>query len=189
MGKAIRGKENKSLNFHYRKTLNKRRVKMAQAQPPPHHGVNRPAPLGPFNPNRKHSEPERWICIYPAYFNSNKTRQEGRLLPKEKCVPNPNHMEIRDVLMTAGYQPIVENKQYPRERSREFEFRGRIRVQLRNDDGTPHIEKFKTRESIMEHLGEMIPKLKSRQAKPSGGGGQENQPSQSGGGGKKNKKK
>merc|ERR1712083_168686 len=69
---------------------------------------NRPNPLGPFNPDRKHSEPERWICIYPAYLNSNKTRQEGRLLPKEKCVPNPNHMEIRDVLMTAGFQPIVE---------------------------------------------------------------------------------
>ena len=112
-------------------------------------------------------------------------------MPKSKCVPNPNHMEIRDVLMSAGYQPIVENKQYPRERSRELEFRGRIRVQLRNDDGSPHIEKFSTRESIMEHLGEMIPKLKSRQAKPSGSGGQENQPSQAGGGGggKKNKKK
>ena len=95
--------------------------------------------------------------------------------------------------MSAGYQPIVENKQYPRERSRELEFRGRIRVQLRNDDGSPFIEKFSTRESIMEHLGEMIPKLKSRQAKPSGSGGQENQPSQAGGGGggggKKNKKK
>ena len=62
-------------------------------------------------------------------------------------------MEIRDVLMSAGYQPIVENKQYPRERSREFEFRGRIRVQLKNDDGSPHLENFQTRESIMEHLG------------------------------------
>merc|ERR1712008_424945 len=119
----------------------------------------------------------------------NKTRQEGRLLPKEKCVANPNHMEIRDVLMTAGYQPIVENKQYPRERSREFEFRGRVRVQLRNDDGSPHIEKFTTRESIMEHLGDMIPKLKSRTNPPKPAGGQENQPSQAGGGGKKNKKK
>ena len=94
--------------------------------------------------------------------------------------------------MTAGYQPIVENKQYPRERSRELDFRGRIRVQLRNDDGSPFLEKFTTRESIMEHLGEMIPQLKSRQQAKSGG--QENQPAQSsggggGGGGKKNKKK
>ena len=129
----------------------------------------------------------RWICIYPAYFNSNKTRQEGRLLPKSKCVPNPTYIEIRDVLMSAGYQPIVENKAYPRERSRELDFRGRIRVQLRNDDGSPFIEKFTTRESVMEHLGEMIPQLKSRQqGKP---GGQENQPAQPSGGGKKNKKK
>ena len=121
-------------------------------------------------------------------MNTNKTRQEGRLLPKTKCVPNPTYKEISDVLTTAGYQPIVENKQYPRERSRELEFRGRIRVQMRNDDGTPHIKEFQTRESIMEHLGEMIPKLKSRTAKPAGG--QENQPSQgAGGGGKKNKKK
>ena len=76
-----------------------------------------------------------------------------------QCVPNPNHMEIRDVLMSAGYQPIVENKQYPRERSREFEFRGRIRVQLKNDDGSPHLEKFQTRESIMEHLGNFFGKI------------------------------
>ena len=130
----------------------------------------------------------RWICIYPAYFNSNKTRQEGRLLPKSKCVANPTYLEIRDVLMTAGYQPIVENKTYPRERSRELDFRGRIRVQLRNDDGTPHIDKFTTRESIMVHLGEMIPQLKSRQQAKSGV--QESQPAQGGsGGGKKNKKK
>ena len=35
---------------------------MAQAHPnhPPHpHGVQRPAPLGPWNPERNHSEPER----------------------------------------------------------------------------------------------------------------------------------
>lgn len=161
---------------------------MAQAGPaPPNPGVNRPNPLGPFNPDRKHSEPERWICIYPAYLNSNKTRQEGRVLPKDKCVSNPHYTEIRDVLMAAGYEPIVENKQYPRERSREIDFRGRIRVQLRNDDGSPHIEAFKTREDIFVHLGEMIPKLKSRQAKASG---QENQPQAGGGGGgKKNKKK
>lgn len=84
------------------------------AQAGNHPQQNRPNPLGPFNPNRKHSEPERWVCIYPAYLNSNKTRQEGRLLPKDKCVSNPSYLEIRDVLMQAGYQPIVENKQYPR---------------------------------------------------------------------------
>jgi len=41
----------------------------------------------------------RWICIYPAYLNSNKTKAEGRLVPKAKGVPNPSFMEIRDVLI------------------------------------------------------------------------------------------
>ena len=48
----------------------------------------------------------RWICIYPAYFNSNKTRQEGRLLSKDKCVSDPGYEEIHDVLKSAGFQPI-----------------------------------------------------------------------------------
>ena len=50
-------------------------------QPPPHHGPVRGPPqpqLGPFNPNKLHSDPERFICIYPAYFNSNKSISEGK---------------------------------------------------------------------------------------------------------------
>ncbi len=51
--------------------------------------------------------------------------------------------------MAAGvsdWKPLVENKQYPRERSREVEFRGRIRVQLKRDDGTLIDERFPTSE-------------------------------------------
>ncbi|KAI0209922.1 hypothetical protein LSAT2_005357 [Lamellibrachia satsuma] len=42
-------------------------------------------------------------------------------------------------------------------------FRGRIRVHLKNDDGTPVKEQFPTRRSLLLYLGEMIPKLKTRQ--------------------------
>ena len=35
-------------------------IKMAQAQPQSH-GANRPNPLGPYNPIRKHSEPEKYV--------------------------------------------------------------------------------------------------------------------------------
>ena len=47
-------------------------------QPPqgPVRGPPQPA-LGPFNPNKLHSDPERFICIYPAYFNLNKSINEG----------------------------------------------------------------------------------------------------------------
>lgn len=38
-------------------------------------------------------------------------------------------------------------------------------MQLRNDDGSFCSETFKSKESVMLHLGEMIPKLKTRQSK------------------------
>ncbi|XP_022907516.1 signal recognition particle 19 kDa protein [Onthophagus taurus] len=136
-----------------------------------------------WNPNKKHSDPERWICIYPAYINSKKTLAQGRRIPKEKCVENPTHQEIRDVLSAAGLKVGVENKLYSRERSKEALFRGRIRVQIKNEDGTSCVAKFASRDSVMLHLGEMIPKLKTRQVKPSP------EPSQASGGGKGRKGK
>lgn len=60
----------------------------------------------------------RWICIYPAYLNNKKTLAQGRRLPKEICVENPTHQEIRDVLFSTGLRIGVENKLYPRERSK-----------------------------------------------------------------------
>lgn len=58
-------------------------------------------------------------------------------MPKDKAIENPTYQEIRDVLSAAGMKVGVENKMYSRERSKELLYIGRIRVQLRNDDGTP----------------------------------------------------
>jgi len=85
---------------------------------------------------------------------------EGRRVPKHKAVENPTPFEIRDVLAQAGCDIGLENKLYPREVDRNV--RGRIRVQLKNDDGTPILPHFPTRQSLLEYLCEMIPKLKSR---------------------------
>ncbi|KAK9882174.1 hypothetical protein WA026_019688 [Henosepilachna vigintioctopunctata] len=126
------------------------------------------APLLQWSDDKKHSDRERWICIYPAYINSKKTIPQGRRIAKEKCVENPTHQEIRDVLDATGFKVGVENKLYPRERSKEILYRGRIRVQLKNDDGTPVNPTLPTRESVLIHLGEMIPKLKSRNVKAGG---------------------
>uniref|UniRef100_A0A1B6GPZ7 Signal recognition particle 19 kDa protein n=1 Tax=Cuerna arida TaxID=1464854 RepID=A0A1B6GPZ7_9HEMI len=115
--------------------------------------------------NRKHSDPERWICIYPAYINSRKTTAEGRRIPKDKAVNNPTYQEIRDVLVAAGLKIGVEHKMYSRETSKEIHLRGRIRVQLKSEDGYLTNEKFPTRQSVMLHLGAMIPMLKSRSSK------------------------
>ncbi|XP_015605454.1 signal recognition particle 19 kDa protein [Cephus cinctus] len=120
-----------------------------------------------WNASKKHSDRERWVCIYPVYLNNKKTLAEGRKLAKNKCVENPTHQEIRDVLLAAGLKVGVENKLHPKERSKELLYRGRIRVQLKNDDGTPFHNDFPTRDSLLEHLGTTIPKLKTRQGKQS----------------------
>ncbi|OXA55894.1 signal recognition particle 19 kDa protein [Folsomia candida] len=136
---------------------------------------------------KKHTDKERWICIYPAYLNSKKTRAEGRRIPVAKAVENPNYSEIRDVIAAAGFVVGVENKKYCRERSNEPTVRGRIRVHFRNDDGSVINPKFPSRDSILLHCGEMIPKLKSRTDKSTKS--QEHGAGQAGGGKKKNKKK
>ncbi|XP_063216639.1 signal recognition particle 19 kDa protein [Bacillus rossius redtenbacheri] len=143
------------------------------------------APLLMWTPDKKHSDRERWICIYPAYVNSKKSLSEGRRIPKDKAVENPTAQEIRDVLVAASLKVGVENKLYSRERSKEMTHRGRIRVQLRNDDGTPVNPSFPNRDSVMLYLGQMIPKLKTRTAKQ--GGSEQGQTQPSGGAKKKTK--
>ncbi|KAG7190551.1 hypothetical protein KM043_006650 [Ampulex compressa] len=122
-----------------------------------------------WDPSKKHSDLERWVCIYPVYINSKRTLAGGRKLTKNKCVENPTHQEIRDVLVAAGFNVAVENKLHPRERSKELLYRGRVRVQLKNDDGTPVRSEFPTRDSLLLHLGTTIPKLKTRQGKQAPG--------------------
>ncbi|KAH8378935.1 hypothetical protein KR009_002144 [Drosophila setifemur] len=152
-----------------------------------------------WHPNMKHNEMERWICIYPAYINSKKTRQEGRRLPKENCVDNPTYIEIRDVLSVTNLQFLVENMKYCREKSSELHYRGRVRVQIRNADGSVFNNDFPTREAVMEHIASKIPQLKTRQNKTGDSFHQQSQPQPTasgsgaggggGGGGKKGKGK
>ncbi|XP_028851016.1 signal recognition particle 19 kDa protein isoform X2 [Denticeps clupeoides] len=88
------------------------------------------------------SDKERFMCIYPAYINSKRTLAEGRRIASEKAVENPTCAEIRDVLTAAGMNVHVENKMYPREWNRDVQFRGRVRVQVKKEDGSLYLDKF-----------------------------------------------
>lgn len=79
---------------------------------------------------------------------------EGRVVPKEFAVENPTFQEILEVVKAVGFEAEVENKHYSRECSKEWHFRGRIRVQLKNDDGTPTNPSFPSSEpeSIEQYL-------------------------------------
>ena len=102
-------------------------------------------PVGAFNKTCKNSEMSRWICVYPAYLNSKKSLAEGRKIALAKAVENPTCAEIRDVLVSAGFKIAIENKVHPRELNKcEMLHRGRVRIQLKNDDNTPCLAKFPT---------------------------------------------
>ena len=132
------------------------------------------------------SNSDRLLCIYPAYINSKKTIAEGRRICKSKCCDNPTYNEMKDVCIAAGFKPVVENKLYPRELYRgDALVRGRIRVDLKKEDGSLINESLPDKKSLMIHLGEMIPKLKSRSAKGAESSGHQQQPSKS----KKNKRR
>ncbi|CAG7785496.1 unnamed protein product [Allacma fusca] len=143
----------------------------------------------PWIEQKKHSDKERWVCIYPAYLNSKKTRAEGRRIPLDKAVENPAFQEVREVLSNAGFNIGIENKAYSREKSHEPHLRGRLRIQFRNDDGSLVKPEFPTRESVMIYCGERIPKLKSRTQKDSKAQGDAAPGPAQGGGKKKGKKK
>ncbi|CAD5112523.1 DgyrCDS1735 [Dimorphilus gyrociliatus] len=116
-----------------------------------------------FSPTCTHADRQRWICIYPTYINSKRTLAEGRKISKDKCVDNPLYSEIKDVCSTLGLPMGVENKVHPRERDvKDPKFIGRIRVQLKNNDGTPLKEEFKTREDLYLYVASKIPLLKGR---------------------------
>ncbi|PVD36215.1 hypothetical protein C0Q70_03191 [Pomacea canaliculata] len=79
------------------------------------------------------------------------------------AVDNPSYTEIRDVCAAAGMIVGVENKVYARELDhRDLKVRGRIRIQLKREDGSLLMEQFPDRQSVLLYLGETIPKLKSR---------------------------
>lgn len=72
---------------------------------------------------------QRKIVLWPVYFDSSKTRKEGRKVPKNIAVPNPNLSEIQKAAEHLGMKPEVEtNAAYPAIHWRKT---GRILVQKR----------------------------------------------------------
>ena len=78
------------------------------------------------------------MVVYPAYLNGKKTLAEGRRVPKSMAVDKPLCSEIKDVCLSQQLGVVVEGtKLYSRELIKDHIHIGRVRVQLKNDDGSP----------------------------------------------------
>ncbi|KAA8515985.1 hypothetical protein F0562_019164 [Nyssa sinensis] len=128
---------------------------------------------------------KKWVVLYPVYINSKKTIAEGRRISTIKACENPTCAEIGDCCSHLKLSFAIEiDKAYPR----DFMQRGRVRVLLKKEDGTPHNPAISSRKELMLRVAELVPRHPGRTKKQepaaaastSGTG-----PSKSGKGGKK----
>jgi len=55
------------------------------------------------------------IVIWPAYFDSTKTRGDGRRIPKSLAVPSPKILEIKEAVEKLGLDyEVVMDAGYPK---------------------------------------------------------------------------
>ncbi|KAI9672256.1 MAG: signal recognition particle subunit [Alyxoria varia] len=97
--------------------------------------ANVPAQAGAqtSGPSIDPEEIKGWHCLYPLYFDSKRTRAEGRRVGNELAVENPLAREICDAVRPLGLRLAFEaGKMHPRDWSNP----GRVRVRL-VDNGRP----------------------------------------------------
>uniref|UniRef100_A0A8C5YGX2 Signal recognition particle 19 kDa protein n=1 Tax=Microcebus murinus TaxID=30608 RepID=A0A8C5YGX2_MICMU len=83
-----------------------------------------------------------------------------------KADENPTATEIQDVCSAVGLNVFLEkNKMYSREWNHDVQYKGRVRVQLKQEDGSLCLVQFLSHKSVMLYAAEMIPRLKTRTQK------------------------
>ncbi|KAL3693352.1 hypothetical protein R1sor_007003 [Riccia sorocarpa] len=128
----------------------------------------------------------RWVVFYPIYINSKKTLAEGRRINASLGVENPNYVEIRDCCNYLKLPCLEEpHKAY----SRDFMQRGRVRVQLKREDGSLVNPAVPTRKALMLKVAELVPKHQGRAKKQQETSSSSGTSATSGGKGKSGKKK
>lgn len=106
---------------------------------------------------------DRRIIVYPAYINSKRTVSEGRRIPADKACEDPHVVEMIDCCKYLKLPAEIEDKQYPRD---WWLSRGRLRVQLFNEGGTPINPEIPTRREMLLRIAELVPKHPNRHKKP-----------------------
>lgn len=99
---------------------------------------------------------DKRVVLYPHYITKSKTVQDGRRIPKELACDNPNVMEMLECLKELQIPAVIEDKHYPR----DWFIRGRLRVQLKKDDGSPTNPAIPDRRTLMIKIAELQPKHK-----------------------------
>jgi len=49
---------------------------------------------------------QSWICLYPVYFDSTKSVQQGRKVIKDIASPHPLAKDIAEIVKNIGIKPL-----------------------------------------------------------------------------------
>ncbi|GBF89250.1 hypothetical protein Rsub_02127 [Raphidocelis subcapitata] len=112
-------------------------------------------------------EQDKRVILYPAYINSKRTVSQGRRIPADKACEDPSVREIFDCCQHLKLPVDVEDKQYPRD---WWLSRGRLRVQLFKEDGSPTNPEVPTRREMLLRIAQLVPLHPMRQKRGGGGG-------------------
>ncbi len=94
--------------------------------------------------------------IWPIYFDCNKTRQEGRRVPKNQAVIAPKIVEIKEAADKLGLQNEINlEAHFPRMPWAK--------------SGMLLVEKKESKEAIIKKLAKQLMKIKSQQAQQPAG--------------------
>lgn len=100
-----------------------------------------PGPGAGIRPSEARREiPKHFQCLYPVYFDKTRSRAEGRKVGSELAVENPLARDILDAVQMLGLRVGFEpEKLHPKDWANP----GRVRVMLKDEDGTPANPKVK----------------------------------------------
>ncbi|KAK4365502.1 hypothetical protein RND71_016860 [Anisodus tanguticus] len=105
---------------------------------------------------------KKWNIVYPVYINSKKTIAEGRRICVTKACENPTCTEISDCCNFLKIPCAIElDKAYPR----DFMQRGRVRVLLKREDGTPYNPVISSRKQFLIQVAELVRRHPNRTKK------------------------
>ena len=101
----------------------------SQNTPQPPLPPSRPPNVDGFNANGPPpADFKTYQCLYPLYFDANRSKSEGRRVGKESAVSNPLAREIVEAVQTLGLKVVFEpGKTHPKDWSNP----GRVRVALK----------------------------------------------------------
>ena len=93
---------------------------------------------------------ENQAIIWPVYFDQNRTRKEGRRIPKNQAVPGPKIAEIKEAADKLGL-------------SNEVNLEAHFPKTPWSKSGMLIVEKKESKEAIIEKLAKQLARIRSQQ--------------------------